>query len=198
MVESGLSVEASIKFDERFCDQVFRWPWQEIKPYDGDEVKFAEMWLYDNITTEVLLNFYYCTSSNYYSLVWLLGSLKKGVSYWENAVGLVVHGDASSDGISNYDSLLGPTVELLGTFVPNPVTVYALTKDLPKEVVMRLKPFEIDGRMTEDEKIVVNLISMYNLSETRRQWVGKNLEANPATRQICQRATLSSRLNQRI
>ena len=33
LVSSGLSLDGSIRFDELFSDQSFRWAWQENKPY---------------------------------------------------------------------------------------------------------------------------------------------------------------------
>jgi hypothetical protein len=153
LLESGLSIDGSIRFDQSFSDQSFRWPWQENEAYHGDEIKFAEMWLKDNLTTEVLLNYYYCTSSNYNCLVWLFGNLKRGVSFWDDAVKLVVHGDANNDGISNYDSLLGPNADVLDTITPDPVTIYALEKNLSKEVIKQLKPFEADGQMNEKKRL---------------------------------------------
>lgn len=181
LLEAGLSLDGSIRFDQSFSDQSFRWPWQENKAYHGDEIKFAEMWLKDNLTTEVLLNYYYCASSNYNSLVWLFGSLKRSLSFWDGAVRLVVHGDINNDGISNYDSLLGPNADVLDTITPDPVTVYALEKNLSKEAIKQLKPFEADGQMTEWEKEIVDLVANHKISESRLEWIVKNLEPNPAT-----------------
>jgi len=181
IVKSGLSLDESNRFDERFFEQNFRWPWQENEPYQGDEIKFAEMWSRNNIIAELLLDYYYCTSSNYCSLVWLLGSLKRGVSYWENAVRSAVHGDANNDGISNYDSLVGPNADVLNALTPNPVTTYALEKNLSKEIIKRLKSFEMDGQMSDWEKKVIDLILSHNTSEARLEWLVEDFEPNPAT-----------------
>ena len=181
LLESGLSLDGSTKFDMSFSDQSFRWPWQKNQAYHGDEIKFAEMWLNDSVVTEVLLNYYYCASSNYYSLVWLFGSLKRGVSFWEDALRLVVHGDANDDEISNYDSLLGNNADLLNTFMPNPVTIYALKKNLTKESVRRLKPFDMDGQMDEWEQKAIDMVLSHDMSEVRLLWIVENLKPNIAT-----------------
>jgi len=181
LVESGLSVDGSIKFDERFSDKSYRWPWQENKPYREDEIRFAEMWLNSHIIAELLLDYYYCNSPSYYCLVWLLGNLKRSVSYWGNAVSLAVQGDANNDGVSNYESLLGPDAGVLNTFGPNPVTIYALEKNLSKEDILQLKSWEADGQMDEWEREIVDLVLGHRISEDRIEWIVKNVEPNPAT-----------------
>jgi len=181
LIEAGVSLDGAVRFDDRFADKSYRTPWQRNEPYGGDEVKFAEMWVKDSVVAELLLDYYYCNSSNYNCLVWLFGSLKKGVSYWENAVTLSVYGDANGDGRSNYYSLLGPHADVLETFRPNPLTIYALNNNLSNDVITQLKPFELDGQMDEWEKKVVDLMIDHEISGDRLEWIVENLEPNPAT-----------------
>jgi len=181
LIDSGLSLRDAIRFDERFSEKFFLLPLQKSKPYSGDEIRFAEMWVNNSIITEILLNYYYWNSSNYYCLVWLLGDLKRGLSYWDDAVKLVVHGDANGDGIDNYDSLLGPNSDVLNTFKPNPVTIYALEKNLSKEVIKRLKTFETDGKMDRWEKRIIDMVASHDISEDYLNWIiEKRIEPNPA------------------
>jgi len=156
LLEAGFRLEDAIKFDQRFSDQSFRWPWEKNEAYRDDEIKFAEMWLNNSVITEILLNYYYCASSNYYSLVWLLGSIKRGVSFWNEAVKFVVYGDVNNDGISNYDSLLRPNADVLDPILPNPATIYAIRQGLPKDWIERINPLGEDGILAEWERNIID------------------------------------------
>ncbi|KXA90779.1 hypothetical protein AKJ63_02210, partial [candidate division MSBL1 archaeon SCGC-AAA259D18] len=105
----------------------------------------------------------------------------RNVSYWENAVHWSIHGDANADGRSNYASVLGPNADILETFHPNPITIYALEKNILKPIIKKLKPLETDGRMADWEKWVVNQIAIDNLSEDLLNWIVDNFKPNPVT-----------------
>lgn len=181
LLDAGLSLEEAIRFDERFSDQGLRWPWQKNGIYQGNEIKLAEMWINNSVITEFLLYYYYCASSDYRVLVWLLGSLKRGVSFWTEAIDFVVNGDVNHDGISNYDSLLGPYAGILDPLMPNPTVIYAVERGLPRNLIKRLKPFDMDGQMSEWEKEIVDLVAEGVISEDYLEWVVENIEPNPAT-----------------
>jgi len=181
LLELGFRLEDAVRFDQRFSDQRFRWPWEGNEAYRGDEIKFAEMWLNNSVITEILLNYYYCASSNYYSLVWLLGSIKRGVSFWDEAVMFVVNGDINHDGVSNYDSLLGPNADVLDPIMPNPATIYALEKNLSKDVIKMLKPFDKDGRISKWEREIIDLAAAHKISKDCLVWIAESVKPNPAT-----------------
>jgi len=182
LLDLGFKFEDAVKFDQRFSDQRFRWPWEENKAYNDDEIRFAEMWLNNSVITEILLNYYYCKSSNYYTLIWLLGSIKREVSFWEEAVKFVVNGDINNDGVSNYDSLLGPNADVLDPIMPNPATIYALEKNLSKDIIRMLKVFDRDGEMSEWEREIINLAATCEISRDYLAWISeKGIEPNPAT-----------------
>lgn len=181
LLELGFRFEDTVRFDQKFSDQRFRWPWEGNEAYRGDEIKFAEMWLNNSVITEVLLNYYYCASANYYSLVWLLGSIKRGVSFWDEAVRFVVYGDMNHDGVSNYDSLLGPNADVLDPIMPNPATIYALEKNLSKDIIRMLKTFDKDGKMSEWEREIIDLAAARKISKDCLVWIAEGVEPNPAT-----------------
>jgi hypothetical protein len=181
LLELGFRLEDAVRFDQRFSDQRVRWPWEGNEAYRGDEIKFAEMWLNNSVITEILLNYYYCASSNYYSLVWLLGSIKRGVSFWDEAVRFVVNGDINHDGVSNYDSLLGPNADVLDPIMLNPATIYALEKNLSKDVIKMLKPFDKDGRISKWEREIIDLAAAHKISKDCLVWIAESVEPNPAT-----------------
>lgn len=180
LLDYGINLNDSINFDKRFSDQEFLWPWQENKPYYGDEIKFAEMWLSNTSITEVLLVYYYCAPSNYYCLVWLFGNLVRGLSYWEDAVTLVVHGDVNGDGISNYDSLLGSNADALKSLEPSPVIICTSENNLSKERIKILKVFSSDSRMDESERKAMDLMTSIDISRDRYEWIAENVTVNPA------------------
>ena len=181
LLELGFRFEDAVRFDQKFSDQRFRWPWEGNEAYHGDEIKFAEMWLNNSVITEILLNYYYCASSNYHSLVWLLGSIKRGVSFWDEAVRFVVYGDMNHDGVSNYDSLLGPNADVLDPIMPNPATIYALEKNLSKDIIRMLKTFDKDGKMSEWEREIIDLAAAHKISEDCLVWISEGVEPSPAT-----------------
>lgn len=181
LIEAGLNQDEAIGFDKSMTDQSFRWPWQKNEPYHGEEITLARMWAKKDVVAKLLINYYYATSSDYRSLIWLLGSSLRNVSYWDNAVHWSIHGDANSDGRSNYASVLGPHADILETFHPNPITIYALEENIPKPIIKKLKPLEADGRMADWEKWVVNQIKIDNISENLLNWIVDNFEPNPVT-----------------
>lgn len=181
LIEAGLSDEEAIEFDEVFADQSYRWPWQKNEPYSGEEIKLAQMWEKNNTVVRILMNHYYLGSSDYRVLIWVFGSPKRKVSYWENAVRWSIYGDANADGWNNYSSLLGSDSDVLETIRPNPITTYALKENLSKTLIMKLKPLEKDGWMADWEKWVVDQLLIDNISENRLNWIIDNFDPNPAT-----------------
>jgi len=181
LIDAGLSLEEAIRFDKRFSDQGLQWPWQKVRIYQGNEIKFAKMWINNSVITEFLLYYYYCAFSDYRVLVWLFGSLKRDVSFWTEAIDFVVNGDINHDGISNYDSLLGPYAGILDPIMPNPTAIYAIEKGLPNNLIKRLKSFDMDGQMSKWEKEIVDLLADGVISEDYLEWIVGKLEPNPAT-----------------
>lgn len=181
LIEAGLSKKKAIEFDKEFTDQGYRWPWQKNKPYRGAEIKLAQMWEKNKPVVRILMNHYYLASSDYRVLIWVFGSPKRKVSYWENAVRWTIEGDANGDGYNNYSSLFGPNADILETIHPNPITTYALNENLSKPLIKKLKPLEEDGQMSDWEKWVVDQLLIDNLSENHLNWIIDNFVPNPAT-----------------
>lgn len=181
LIEAGLNEKEAEEFDEVFADQSYRWPWQKNEPYSKEEIKLARMWTKNEDIVRILINHYYVGFSNYRVLVWVFGNPKRKVSYWENAVRWTIYGDANGDGWNNYSSLFGPDADILETIHSNPITTYALRKNLSKTLIKKLKPLEKDGRMADWEKWVVDQLLIDNLSENSLEWITDNFHPNPAT-----------------
>jgi hypothetical protein len=101
LMDAGINEDKAIQFDERYSpSKTFVWPWDDVTPYQGDEIIYAKMW---DKAPEIAEN--------------LHGGCKRNDPEWGDRTTEAVWGDKDNDLLLNFEEMFEH-----GTDLNNPDT----------------------------------------------------------------------------